>query len=197
LLTGFPGAPATPFLWRSIKELPERGRIGIFNRSYYQETLAVRVHPEFLAGQKLPKECVTKQIWDERFEDIRSFELYLTRNGTIVLKFFLHVSRDEQKKRFLERIELPENNWKFSATDAKSRAFWDDYMQAYEKTIQETATDDSPWYVVPADNKLFTRVIVASAIIDALHSLNPQYPEVSPAQKQELAQARKILLAQK
>jgi len=197
LLTGFPGAPATPFLWRSIKELPERGRIGIFNRSYYQETLAVRVHPEFLAGQKLPKECVTKQIWDERFEDIRSFELYLTRNGTIVLKFFLHVSRDEQKKRFLERIELPENNWKFSATDAKSRAFWDDYMQAYEKTIQETATDDSPWYVVPADNKWFTRVIVASAIIDALHSLNPQYPEVSPAQKQELAQARKILLAQK
>ena len=197
MLTGFPGAPATPFLWRSIKELPERGRIGIFNRSYYQETLAVRVHPEFLAGQKLPKECVTKQIWDERFEDIRSFELYLTRNGTIVLKFFLHVSRDEQKKRFLERIELPENNWKFSATDAKSRAFWDDYMQAYEKTIQETATDDSPWYVVPADNKWFTRVIVASAIIDALHSLNPQYPEVSPAQKQELAQARKILLAQK
>lgn len=185
------------YLWRCIKELPERGRIGIFNRSYYEETLAVKVHPEFLAGQKLPKECVTKHIWDERFEDIRNFERYLTRNGTIVLKFFLHVSKDEQKKRFLERLELPEKNWKFSATDAKSRAFWDDYMKAYEKTIQETATNDSPWYVVPADNKWFTRVIVAAAIIEALSSLNLHYPKVSEAQKKELALARKLLLEKK
>ncbi|MFZ1221447.1 MAG: polyphosphate kinase 2 family protein [Chthoniobacterales bacterium] len=185
------------YLWRCVKELPERGRIGIFNRSYYEETLAVRVHPEFLAGQKLPVRCVTKRIWEERFQDIRAFERYLTRNGTIVLKFFLHVSRDEQKKRFLERLDLPEKNWKFSATDAKSRAFWDDYMKAYEETIRETATEDSPWYVVPADNKWFTRVIVAGAVIDALASLDLAYPEVSPAKKKELAEARRLLSASK
>ena len=185
------------YMWRCVKELPERGRIGIFNRSYYEETLAVRVHPEFLAAQKLPERCVTKRIWDERFQDIRAFERYLTRNGTIVLKFFLHVSRDEQKRRFLERLDLAEKNWKFSATDAKSRAFWDDYMEAYEETIRETATKDSPWYVVPADNKWFTRVIVAAAVIDALSSLDLSYPIVSEAKKKELAEARKLLLSNK
>jgi PPK2 family polyphosphate:nucleotide phosphotransferase len=185
------------YLWRCIKELPERGRIGIFNRSYYEETLAVRVHPEFLAGQKLPEECVTKNIWDERFQDIRAFERYLHRNGTIVLKFFLHVSKDEQKRRFLERLELPEKNWKFSASDAKSRGFWDDYMKVYEETIRNTATENSPWYVVPADNKWFTRVIVAAAVINALAALNLQYPKVSKAKKKELAIAREILLAGK
>jgi PPK2 family polyphosphate:nucleotide phosphotransferase len=185
------------YMWRCLKELPERGRIGIFNRSYYEETLAVRVHPEFLAAQKLPQELVTKKIWDERFEDIRAFERYLHRNGTIVLKFFLHVSKDEQKKRFLERLEQPEKNWKFSASDAKSRGFWDDYMKAYEETIRETATDHAPWYVVPADNKWFTRVVVAAAVIDALDSLNLHYPKVSAAQKKDLAEARKLLLASK
>lgn len=185
------------YLWRCVKELPERGRIGIFNRSYYEETLAVRVHPEFLAAQKLPARCLTKRIWEERFQDIRAFERYLHRNGTIVLKFFLHVSKEEQKKRFLERLDLPEKNWKFSATDAKSRAFWDDYMEAYEETIRETATKDSPWYVVPADNKWFTRVIVAAAVIEALSSLDLAYPKVSEAKKKELAEARKLLIANK
>jgi len=185
------------YMWRCVKELPERGRIGIFNRSYYEETLAVRVHPEFLAGQKLPERCVTKRIWEERFQDIRAFERYLNRNGTIVLKFFLHVSKDEQKKRFLERLELAEKNWKFSATDAKSRAFWDDYMKAYEETIRETATKDSPWYVVPADNKWYTRVVVAAAVIEALASLKLAYPKVGEAKKKELAAARKALLADK
>jgi PPK2 family polyphosphate:nucleotide phosphotransferase len=185
------------YLWRCIKELPERGRIGIFNRSYYEETLVVRVHPEFLAGQKLPKECVTKEIWKERFEDISSFERYLTRNGTIVRKFFLHVSRDEQKKRFLERLDNSDKNWKFSANDAKERGFWDKYMEAYEDTIRETATDEAPWYVVPADHKWFTRVIVAAAVIDALASLDLHYPEVSPVKKQELFAAREALLNEK
>src|SRR5712671_6970559 len=185
------------YLWRCQKALPERGRIGIFNRSYYEETLAVRVHPEFLAGQKLPERCVTKRIWDERFQDIRGFERYLTRNGTIVRKFFLHVSKKEQKKRFLERLEQPEKNWKFSANDAKERGFWDDYMMAYEETIRETATEDSPWYVVPADNKWFTRVVVAAAVIDALASLNLCYPKVSAAKAKELAEARKAVLANK
>lgn len=185
------------YLWRCQKRLPERGRIGIFNRSYYEETLAVRVHPSFLAGQKLPPQCVTKRIWDERFQDIRAFERYLTRNGTIVLKFFLHVSKKEQKRRFLERLDLPEKNWKFSVNDAKERGFWDDYMAAYEETIRETATKDSPWYVVPADNKWFTRVIVAAAIIDTLDSLNLEYPKVDEAKKKELAESRKLLLEKK
>jgi PPK2 family polyphosphate:nucleotide phosphotransferase len=185
------------FLWRCVKELPERGRIGIFNRSYYEETLVVRVHPELLAGQKLPSECVTKDIWDERFQDIRAFERYLRRNGTVTRKFFLHVSKKEQQKRFLERLDKPDKNWKFSANDAKERGFWDDYMKAYEETIRETATEDSPWYVVPADNKWFTRLIVASAVIDALGSLKLAYPVVSPAKARELAAARKALLASK
>src|SRR5258705_5874332 len=185
------------YLWRCQKALPERGRIGIFNRSHYEETLVVRVHPEFLAGQKLPQQCVTKDIWDQRFQDIRGFERYLTRNGTIVRKFFLHVSKKEQQKRFLERIDLPEKNWKFSANDAKEREFWDDYMKAYEETIRETATEDSPWYVVPADNKWFTRVVVAAAVIDALASLDLSYPKVSATKAKELGEAKKALLASK
>src|SRR5213596_1301315 len=167
------------FLWRCIKQLPERGRIGIFNRSYYEETLAVRVHPEFLAGQKLPQELVTKDIWEQRFQDIRAFERYLFRNGTVVVKFFLHVSNNEQQKRFLERLDNPDKNWKFSANDAKERGSWDEYMDAYEETIRATATDDSPWYVVLANNKWFTRVEVAAAVIDALASLKLKYPVVS------------------
>jgi len=185
------------YLWRCIKELPERGRIGIFNRSYYEETLVVRVHPEFLAGQKLPAECVTKNIWDERFQDIRCFERYLRRNGTIVVKFFLHVSKKEQQKRFLERLENPDKNWKFSANDAKERGFWDEYMHAYEETIRNTATDDAPWYVVPADNKWFTRVVVAAAVIDALAKLDLHYPKVNAAKKKELAAAKAALLNSK
>ncbi len=185
------------YLWRCMKVLPNRGHIGIFNRSYYEETLVVRVHPEFLEGQKLPTECVSKNIWNERFQDIRSFERYLHRNGTIVRKFFLNVSKKEQQRRFLERLDNPDKNWKFSANDAKERGYWKDYMVAYEETIRETTTEDSPWYVVPADNKWFTRVIVAAAVIDALASLNLEYPKVSDEKKKELAAARKILLESK
>jgi PPK2 family polyphosphate:nucleotide phosphotransferase len=183
------------YLWRCVKCLPERGRIGIFNRSYYEETLVVRVHPEFLEKQKLPRELVTKDIWKERFQDIRSFERYLARNGVAVRKFFLHVSNKEQKKRFLERIEEPQKHWKFSANDAKERGHWDDYMEAYEDTIRNTATQAAPWYVVPADNKWFTRVIVAAAFIDALASLDLRYPKVSDSKLKELAAAKKALLA--
>jgi PPK2 family polyphosphate:nucleotide phosphotransferase len=185
------------FLWRCIKCLPERGRIGIFNRSYYEETLVVRVHREFLEKQKLPPELITKDIWKERFQDIRSFERYLTRNGVAICKFFLHVSNKEQKKRFLERIEEPEKNWKFSANDANERQHWDDYMEAYEDMIQNTATKEAPWYVVPADNKWFTRVVVAAAVIDALADLNLHYPEVSDEKLKELAAAKKALAAGK
>ncbi len=183
------------YLWRCQKQLPERGRIGIFNRSYYEETLVVRVHPEFLAAQKLPEQCVTKHIWEERFQDIRSFERYLKRNGTIVLKFFLHVSKEEQQKRFLGRIELPEKNWKFSSADMKERGFWDDYQSAYEETIRETATKDAPWHVVPADNKWFTRLVVSATIIDALAALDLHYPVVNEAKLQDLAAAKQALLA--
>jgi len=185
------------FLWRCLKQLPERGRIGIFNRSYYEETLVVRVHPDFLAAQKVPERFVTKQIWTERFQDIRAVERYLHRNGTAVVKFFLHVSKKEQQKRFLERLDNPDKNWKFSANDAKERGYWDEYMKAYEETIRETATENSPWYVVPADNKWFTRVIVAAAIIDTLDAMKLAYPKVSTAKRQELAEARKVLLGRK
>jgi PPK2 family polyphosphate:nucleotide phosphotransferase len=185
------------YLWRCMKCLPERGRIGIFNRSYYEETLAVRVHPEFLASQKLPPRLVTKDIWKQRFEDIRDFEQYLAHNGVVVLKFFLHVSKKEQKKRFLERIENSAKNWKFSANDAKEREFWNDYMDAYEDTIRNTATKDAPWYVVPADNKWFTRVVVAAAVISALDSLELAYPVVGEKQQAELAAAKQVLLASK
>ena len=185
------------FLWRCIKCMPERGRIGIFNRSYYEETLVVRVHRDFLEKQKLPPELVTKDIWKERFQDIRSFERYLARNGVAIRKFFLHVSNKEQKKRFLERIEEPEKNWKFSANDAKERQYWDDYMDAYEDTIRNTATKAAPWYVVPADNKWFTRVVVAAAVIDALASLDLKYPKVSDSKLKELAAAKRALQAGK
>jgi PPK2 family polyphosphate:nucleotide phosphotransferase len=183
------------YLWRCIKCLPERGRIGIFNRSYYEETLVVRVHREFLEKQKLPPELITKDIWKERFQDIRAFERYLARNGVLVRKFFLHVSNKEQKKRFLERIEEPEKNWKFSANDAKEREYWDDYMKAYEDMIRNTATKQAPWYVIPADNKWFTRVVVAAAAIEALSSLDLHYPKVSDAKLKELAVAKRALVA--
>ncbi len=182
------------YLWRCMKVLPERGRIGIFNRSYYEETLVIRVHPELLAMQKIPEELVTKSIWKERHQDIRSFERYLARNGVAVCKFFLHVSEDEQKRRFLERLENPDKNWKFSANDAKERKYWDKYMDAYEETIQGTATKAAPWYVVPADNKWFTRVVVAAAVIDTLAGLDLAYPKVSDAKRAELATARTALL---
>jgi PPK2 family polyphosphate:nucleotide phosphotransferase len=185
------------FLWRCMICLPERGRIGIFNRSYYEETLVVRVHPELLAKQKLPPELVTKDIWNERFQDIRSFERYLGRNGVAIRKFFLHVSKKEQKKRFLARIEEPEKNWKFSANDAREREHWDDYMEAYEDMIRNTATKAAPWYVVPADNKWFTRVVVGSAVIEALSSLDLEYPEVSQEKLRELADAKRALLGGK
>jgi PPK2 family polyphosphate:nucleotide phosphotransferase len=178
------------YLWRCMKCLPNRGHIGIFNRSYYEEVLVVRVHPEFLAKQKLPPKLVGKKIWEERFEDIRNFEQYLARNGVIVRKFFLHVSKKEQKRRFLDRIDDPLKNWKFSANDAAERDFWDDYMKAYEEMIQETAAKDAPWYVVPADNKWFTRVVVGAAVIEAMADLNLEYPKVSEGKRKELAGAR-------
>ena len=184
------------YLWRCMKCLPERGRIGIFNRSYYEETLVVRVHPEFLRAQKIPAALAGKKIWDNRYKDIRSFERYLARNGTLVLKFFLHVSKDEQKKRFLDRLDDPEKNWKFSPNDAKERPFWDDYMKAYEDTIRNTATDYAPWYVVPADNKWFSRLVVSAAVIDGLASIKLDYPKVDEQKLKELAAARASLMAE-
>lgn len=181
------------YLWRCQQALPERGRIGIFNRSYYEETLVVRVHPEILAAQKIPSRLVGKEIWQERFRDIRHFEDYLGHNGIVVRKFFLNVSRQEQKKRFLERLEQPEKNWKFSANDIRERGFWDDYMQAYEEMIRHTATDQAPWYVVPADHKWFARLVVVAAVIDTLASLDLHYPQVSDAARQELQKARQEL----
>ena len=178
------------YLWRCLRALPERGRIGIFNRSYYEEVLVVRVHEELLARQKLPPSLVTKSIWDDRYEDIKNVEKYLGRNGVLIRKFFLHVSKKEQKKRFLERLDNPDKNWKFSMADAKERGHWDDYQEAYEDMIRATATRDAPWYVVPADNKWFTRVVVAAAIIDALGSLDLKFPMVDDEKKKELAAAR-------
>jgi len=183
------------YLWRCMKSLPNRGHIGIFNRSYYEEVLVVRVHPEFLAKQKLPAKVVGKKIWEERFEDIRNFEQYLSRNGVVVRKFFLHVSKKEQKRRFLERIDDPLKNWKFSSNDANERDFWDDYMEAYEQMIQETATKEAPWYVVPADNKWFTRVVVAGAVIETLDSLDLAYPKVDEVKLNELGAAKKKLVS--
>ncbi len=182
------------YLWRCLQHLPNRGHIGIFNRSYYEETLVVRVHPELLEGQRLPAELVTRRIWDERFQDIRSFERYLTRNGIVVRKFFLHVSKEEQKRRFLERIEKPEKNWKFSSTDVQERGFWREYMAAYEEMIRHTATPEAPWYVVPADHKWFTRAVVAAAVIETLASLELAYPEVDKDKRKELVAAKQALL---
>ena len=182
------------FLWRCMKYVPERGHIGIFNRSYYEETLVVRVHREFLEKQTLPPELVSKNIWKERFQDIGNFERYLTRNGVVIRKFFLNVSKEQQKKRFLERLENPEKNWKFSANDIKERAFWDDYMTAYEDMIRHTASGEAPWYVVPADNKWFTRIVVAAVLIEALDSLDLRYPKVSKEKLKDLAAAKQRLM---
>ena len=184
------------FLWRCMKCVPERGRIGIFNRSYYEEVLVVRVHPEYLQAERIPEECKGKGIWNRRFEDISTYEQYLSNNGIAVCKFFLHVSKKEQKKRFLERLDKPEKNWKFSAADVKERQCWDDYMDAYEDMIQNTATKFAPWYVVPADNKWFTRLVVSAAVTDALLEIDPKYPKVDDGAKQRLAEARKLLEAE-
>jgi PPK2 family polyphosphate:nucleotide phosphotransferase len=184
------------FLWRCQRQLPERGRIGVFNRSYYEEVLVVRVHPEILARQRLPEELVGKRIWKQRLRDIRGFERYLTGNGVVIRKFFLNVSRDEQKKRFLERIEDPAKNWKFSAADLAERGRWKEYMAAYEEAIRATATPESPWYVVPADNKWFTRIVVGAAVIDALDSLDLAYPALPETQRSQLAEAKRRLLAE-
>ena len=184
------------FLWRTMKHFPERGDIGIFNRSYYEEVLVVRVHPELLQKEKLPAPLVTKHIWRDRFEDINALERYLTRNGIAILKFFLHLSRKEQKRRFLERLDRPEKNWKFSTADVGEREHWDDYQDAYEDMIQNTASPNAPWYVVPADNKWFTRLVVAAAIVDALKGLKLAYPKVDGERKAELAAARKELIAE-
>jgi len=181
------------FLWRSVKRLPERGRIGIFNRSYYEEVLVVRVHEEILRRQRLPSRLVGKRIWDERLADIAHFEDYLARQGTIVLKFFLHLSREEQKKRFLARLDRPEKHWKFSSSDVRERQHWDDYMKAYEAAIGTTATKHAPWFVVPADNKWFTRLVVAAAIVEAVEMLDLEFPTVDAARKKELAAARAAL----
>jgi PPK2 family polyphosphate:nucleotide phosphotransferase len=183
------------FLWRTTYSLPERGHIGIFNRSYYEEVLVVRVHPEILKRQKTPPSLVTKRIWDERFEDICSFERHMTRSGTVIRKFFLNLSKKEQKRRFLERLEEPEKNWKFSAADIRERKYWDDYQDAYEDMIRNTATEDAPWYVVPADNKWFTRLVVSMVLVDTLESLDLSYPKVDPEKRKELEAAKKILLS--
>jgi PPK2 family polyphosphate:nucleotide phosphotransferase len=185
------------FLWRAGKALPERGRIGIFNRSHYEEVLVVRVHPEFLDKQKLPKSVLGKNIWQQRYESIRNFESHLARSGTCVLKFFLNVSLDEQRKRFLDRLEDPAKRWKFSAGDLPERARWADYMAAYEEVIRATSTPEAPWYVVPADNKWFTRLVVAAAIVESMERLDLHFPKVDAVVKKEQAAARAMLLAEK
>jgi len=185
------------YLWRCQKHLPERGRIGIFNRSYYEEVLVVRVHEQILKSQKIPEKLITENIWENRFEDIRNFERYLNRNGTVVIKFFLNVSKEEQKRRFIERVDNPDKNWKFSATDAKERGYWDDYMHAYEELIKNTSTKKSPWYVIPADNKSYARIAIASAIIHALDGMDLEYPKVSEAKIAELNAVKQALIDEK
>jgi len=185
------------FMWRCMRALPERGRIGIFNRSYYEEVLVVRVHRELLARQQLPDEALSGKIWRERFEDIVNIERYLARNGFLILKFFLNVSRAEQKKRFLERLDEPDKNWKFSAADVRERGHWEEYMEAYEDMIRHTATPEAPWYVVPADNKWFSRLAVAAAIVEAMAGLDLRYPKLGPKQRRELAGARRRLAAER
>ena len=181
------------FLWRCAKRLPERGRIGIFNRSYYEETLVVRVHPEYLSGQKLPAKTKPKELWKQRYKTITNFERHLTHNGTVVLKFFLHISKEEQRQRFLKRIEDPDKNWKFSLKDVAERQHWDEYMDAYEDTIRNTASKYAPWYVVPADHKWFTRLVVASAIVQNLNTLDLEYPTLNKEEMKELEAARQAL----
>ena len=181
------------FMWRHAKCFPERGRIGIFNRSYYEEVLVVRVHPELLEQQRLPASCVGKHIWNHRLADIEHFERYFTRQGTVILKFFLHVSREEQKKRFLDRLDKPQKHWKFQASDVRERRFWSRYMEAYEEAIITTASKQAPWFVVPADHKWFTRLIVAGAIVQAVDELHLSYPRVSPQKTKELKAARAML----
>ena len=181
------------FLWRTNRCLPERGRIGIFNRSYYEEVLVVRVHSELLRNEHLPSRLIGKNIWQQRFQDICAFEHYLGRNGIVIRKFFLNLSRQEQARRFLSRLEEPEKNWKFSAADVHERAYWDDYMAAYEDMIRHTATPTAPWYVVPADHKWFTRAVVAAAVVETLDSLPLAYPKPTPEQRKELARARSLL----
>jgi PPK2 family polyphosphate:nucleotide phosphotransferase len=181
------------YLWRTMRALPERGKIGIFNRSYYEEVLVVRVHPELLAHEALPAPLVSKKLWQKRFEDINAFEHYLSRNGIVVLKFFLHVSKEEQKKRFLERLDDPHKNWKFSVSDALERRHWDEYMHAYEEMIQNTAKKHAPWYIVPADHKWFARLVVAEAVVDAMENLDLSFPKLDAQKRKELAEARTAL----
>jgi PPK2 family polyphosphate:nucleotide phosphotransferase len=185
------------FLWRTSKWLPRRGHIGIFNRSYYEEVLVARVHPEILQRQKLPIVLVTKRVWDERFEDINAHERYLTRNGIVVRKIFLHVSREEQKRRFLARLDEPEKQWKFSMHDVDERKRWDDYMRAYEATIRATSTPHAPWYVVPADHKWYSRLVVSRIIIEALEGLDLEYPTADPTLRNELGRVRRALQNEK
>jgi len=181
------------YLWRTMQRVPERGHIGIFNRSYYEEVLIVRVHQDLLKAERIPDSLITKDLWDERFQDIRALERYLSRNGIVIRKFFLHLSKEEQKKRFLDRLDRPEKNWKFSASDAREREYWDDYMDAYEDMIRNTATKHCPWFVIPADNKWFTRLAVAAAIVDTLDDLDLSYPKVDAQKRKELQAARKML----
>jgi PPK2 family polyphosphate:nucleotide phosphotransferase len=184
------------FLWRYMKALPERGRIGIFNRSYYEDVLVVRVHPELLDHQKLPPHERNEEFWEERYQDIKAFERHLVRNGTVILKFFLHVSKDEQKRRFMERLDNPEKNWKFSASDVAERTYWDDYAEAYEKTLAATSTKYAPWYVVPADHKWATRAIVADIVTTTIQGLGLSHPPVTEAKRKALDAARKQLDAE-
>jgi PPK2 family polyphosphate:nucleotide phosphotransferase len=185
------------FLWRATRSLPERGKIGIFNRSYYEEVLVVRVHPETLARERLPLDLASGKIWQERFEDINAYERYLGRNGIVVVKFFLNVSKKEQKKRFLERLDHPEKNWKFAASDVLERQYWDKYMAAYEDMIRNTSTKRAPWYVVPADHKWFTRVVVAEALVHALNKLHLSFPQFDDEKRRDLKKARAILMHEK
>ena len=185
------------YLWRCMRVLPERGRIGIFNRSYYEETLVVRVHRELLDHEKIPRQLLTKHVWNDRFDDIVSFERYLSRNGILVRKFFLHISKEEQKKRFLQRLDTPDKHWKFSAADIRERQFWDKYQDAYEDVIRHTSTEEAPWYVVPADHKWFSRLVVAAAVTDALRGLNLNYPTLAAADKSQLDEARRELVNEK
>ncbi len=184
------------FLWRAANALPKRGRIGIFNRSYYEEVLIVRVHPELLVAQNLPPALVTDEIWKERYEDIRAFERYLSRNGVVIRKFFLHISKEEQRKRFLERLNEPNKNWKFGSSDVAERQHWEKYMEAYEDMIRHTATKRAPWYIVPADDKAFMRLVVASVINETIEALGPDFPTVGPAKRKELAVAKATLLSE-